>query len=242
MSKKNIVYKTGELEKYYSKNRVKWSQFYPSEKKIINLLNLKKNNVLDLGCACGGLGLVLKNKFKNKNYVGVEINKRSTDKAKILNKSSKIINCDLLNLSKFLNEKFKFVFALSVIDFNVKYKLMLKKAWSFVDKGGYLICTFRLTNSKSAFEKKKSFQYINFSGLRKGEKAPYIVFNPSDLIREIKKLNCSKITAYGYWGEPNKTAVTPFKKIFFGAFLLQKSKKKLKKMQIYLPKEIYKTK
>ena len=54
-----------------------------------------------------------------------------------------------------LNEKFKFVFALSVIDYNVKYRLMLKKAWSFVGKGGYLICTFRLTNSKSAFEKRQ---------------------------------------------------------------------------------------
>ena len=242
MVKRNIIYKTKELEKYYSKSRIKWQEFYNSERKVIGQLNLKNKKILDLGCACGGLGIALKKKFKKINYTGVEINKRSADRAKILNKSSKIINCDLLNLSKFLNEKFKFVFALSVIDFNVKYKLMLKKAWSFVNKGGYLICTFRLTNSKSAFEKKNSFQYINFSGLCKGEKAPYIVFNPSDLIREIKKLNCSKITAHGYWGEPNKTAVTPFKKIFFGAFLLKKSKKKLKKMQICLPKEIYKTK
>ena len=241
MIEKNIVYKTRELERYYSKNRVTWEDFYNSEKKIINLLNLKNKKILDLGCACGGLGVALKKKFKKINYTGVEINKRSADKAKLLNKESKIINCDLLNLRKFLNKKFKFVFAFSVIDWNVKYKLMLKKAWSFVDENGYLICTFRLTNSKSAFDKKKSFQYINFDGIRRGEKAPYIVFNLFDLIKEIKKLNCSKIKAHGYWRKPSKTAVTPFKKIFFGAFLLKKNKKK-KRMQIDLPKEIYKFK
>ena len=150
MIEKNIIYKTKELERYYSRNRIKWKEFYPSEKKIINLLNIKNKKILDLGCACGGLGVVLKKKFKKINYTGVEINKRSAIKAKLLNKSSKIINCDLLNLNKFLNKKFDFVFAFSVIDWNVKYKLMLKKAWSYVDKGGYLICTFRLTNFKSA--------------------------------------------------------------------------------------------
>ena len=239
MIEKNIIYKTKELEKYYSRNRIKWKEFYPSEKKIINLINIKNKKILDLGCACGGLGVVLKKKFKKINYTGVEINKRSAIKAKLLNKSSKIINCDLLNLNKFLNKKFDFVFAFSVIDWNVKYKLMLKKAWSYVDKGGYLICTFRLTNFKSALKKKNSFQYINFNGLHKGEKAPYIVFNSFELIKKIRELNCSKVVAHGYWGKPSKTAITPFKKIFFAAFLLKKNKKKKRKMQIHLPKEIY---
>ena len=97
MIEKNIIYKTKELERYYSRNRIKWKEFYPSEKKIINLLNMKNKKILDLGCACGGLGVVLKKKFKKINYTGVEINKRSAIKAKLLNKSSKIINCDVQN-------------------------------------------------------------------------------------------------------------------------------------------------
>ena len=88
MIEKNIIYKTKELERYYSRNRIKWKEFYPSEKKIINLLNMKNKKILDLGCACGGLGVVLKKKFKKINYTGVEINKRSAIKAKLLNKSS----------------------------------------------------------------------------------------------------------------------------------------------------------
>ena len=88
-------------------------------------------------------------------------------------------------------------------------------------------------------EVKNSFQYINFNGLHEGEKAPYIVFNSSELIKKIRELNCSKIVAHGYWGKPSKTAITPFKKIFFAAFLLKKNKNKKKKMQIRIPKEIY---
>ena len=62
---RNIKYKTDEIERFFSKNRIAWDQFYESEKVIISALKLsKKDQVLDIGCGCGGLGLALKNKFK----------------------------------------------------------------------------------------------------------------------------------------------------------------------------------
>ena len=75
--------------------------------------------------------------------------------------------------------------------------------------------------------------------MRSGEKAPYIVFNSGKLMKWLSKLNCSEITAFGYWGVPSNTAVTPYKKIFFAAFLLKKNKKKKRKLKLNLPKEIF---
>ncbi len=63
---KNIVYKEKDIKEYFSKDRVKWEQFYESEKKVIQktlhgLENiLEKVSVLDVGCACGGLGIALR--------------------------------------------------------------------------------------------------------------------------------------------------------------------------------------
>ena len=34
---KNIVYKEDDIKEYFSKDRIKWEQFYKSEKKVIQL-------------------------------------------------------------------------------------------------------------------------------------------------------------------------------------------------------------
>ena len=42
------------------------------------------SRILDVGCACGGLGLILNKKYHSNNYVGLEINKQAFDYAKNL--------------------------------------------------------------------------------------------------------------------------------------------------------------
>ena len=163
MKSLNKAYKSSEIVKYYASNRNKWSDFYKSERKIISQLRIKKNStILDIGSACGGLGAVLKKRFKVKNYTGVEINKQAFEYAKIINKKFKFINTDLLNYQK--NEKkyskFDFVFSLGCIDWNFETDRMLKKAWKHVKRKGFLIITLRLTDIPKF---KKSYQFINFS-------------------------------------------------------------------------------
>ena len=71
----NKAYKSSEILKYYANNRNKWSDFYKSERKVISQLRIKKNStILDIGSACGGLGAVLKKRFKVRNYT-VKINR-----------------------------------------------------------------------------------------------------------------------------------------------------------------------
>ena len=97
---------------------------------------------------------------------------------------------------------------------------MLIKAWKHVKKKGYLIVTLRLTNTSNF---KKSYQYINFSKKRGGEKAAYHVLSINDLFEKLFKLNISKMKYYGYWGKPNRSVVTDHKKIFFVALALEKN-------------------
>lgn len=221
----NKKYTTNEIEKFFSKNRIKWNQFYLSERKIIEQLNItKKTSILDVGCGCGGLGLALKERFENTNYTGVEINEQAAKTAVKINKEAKIYLGDILKLStsELNNLKYDIVFSLSCIDWNVEFEKSLNTIWQHVKPGGFLMATFRITDKQSINDINKSYQYINYENKNEGEIASYVVININDLLEFLYKLNPTIIKAYGYLGNPSSTAVTPFNEICFTALYLQK--------------------
>lgn len=139
--KKNIKYQTKNISEYFSQNRVKWNQFYKSEKIVIEGIGIKdSDHILDVGCGCGGLGLALKEKFGVHDYTGVEINELAAQTAVQLNPKAKILCGDFLDLSKslLLNKEFDIVFSLSCFDWNVQFDEMLNSSWNHVKPGGHL--------------------------------------------------------------------------------------------------------
>lgn len=220
--KKNIKYQTKNIADYFSEHRVKWNQFYESEKIVIEGIGIKDtDDILDIGCGCGGLGLALKEKFGVDQYTGVEINELAAETAIKLNPKAKILCGDFLELSKssILNKEFDMVFSLSCFDWNIQFDEMLYSSWNYVKPGGALIATFRLTHVDGCDDISKSYQYIDINS---GEFAAYVVINAKVLINKLKKLLPERITAYGYYGKPSTTAVTPFTELCFAAFAIQK--------------------
>ena len=218
---KNIVYKNDDIKDYFSKDRIKWDDFYDSEKKVIekvfknSINNLVKRKILDVGCACGGLGMAIREKYGLNNYTGIEINPQAADYAKKINPEFKIISGDFLEVSDLLpNEHYDFVFSLSCVDWQNNFFLMLKELFKKIKPGGYFIGSFRLSSEESINDISKSFQYINYNGEKKGEIAPYVVFNINDLLASLKKFNISDLYAYGYNGKPSITAVTDYKELY----------------------------
>jgi precorrin-6B methylase 2 len=241
---KNITYKTGEIVRYFAENRVRWEQFYDSEKLIIQGLGITSNNsILDIGCGCGGLGIVLKEKFGTTNYTGIEINELAAHKARTMNPSATVLCGDFLDFTKsYISEKvFDTVFSLSCFDWNIQFDEMLLAAWTHVAQGGSLIATFRIVATEGCGDMNKSYQYINYDGKLVGEKAAYIVLNAKELFDKLVALSPSSITAYGYFGAPSRTAVTPFKNICFTAVSITKwqgSKIGEPRLDLQLPNEI----
>ena len=220
---KNIVYKSSSLVEYFASNRIKWEQFYESERKLLGALQLNSDQqVLDIGCGCGGLGLVLKEKFGINNYTGVEINALSAKAGQEMNPDANIICGDILKLKVLNDNLYGLVFSLSCVDWNVQFLDMLVAAWEHVKPGGYLIATFRLTDTEGCNDINKSYQYINYNEKKEGELAAYVVLNANNLLQQLKAFNPSEINAYGYWGKPSVTAVTPYEKLCFSAFSIRK--------------------
>jgi SAM-dependent methyltransferase len=222
---RNISYQTDQLARYFVQNRVAWAHFYESERVIIGQLSLDRHRtVLDIGCGCGGLGLALRERFSVQDYTGVEINPQAAAAGRTMNRDARIICGDILELGKgeLRGREFDVVFSLSCVDWNVCFDEMLAAAWSFVVPGGHLVATFRLTDREGCNDLARSYQYINYDGICEGERASYVVINAQNLLRRLREFEPSEIRAYGYWGAPSKTAVTPYERLCFSAFSIRK--------------------
>jgi SAM-dependent methyltransferase len=240
----NIAYQTDQLASYFSRNRITWSQFYESERVIIGQLHLDpRHAVLDIGCGCGGLGLALRERYGVENYTGVEINALAAEAGRRMNPTARILCGDILELNRHeLRERhFDVVFSLSCVDWNVQFADMLAAAWSHVRPGGCLVATFRLTDAQGCNDMQRSYQYINYEGIAEGERACYVVLNAQELLQELSSLDPSAIDAYGYWGTPSKTAVTPYQRLCFAAFSIRKRSgdADLLSYRLKLPAEIH---
>lgn len=224
---KNIAYQTDQLALYFSQNRVTWPQFYESERTVITQLGLGEvDTVLDIGCGCGGLGLALRDRFGVEKYSGVEINSLAAEAAERMNPSARIYQGDFLDISQTILRATHFdaVFSLSCFDWNIQFDRMLAAAWKHVLPGGVLVATFRLVSKAGCDDMSQSYQYINFDGEMKGERAAYVVLNAKELMHKLLALRPSAITAFGYFGCPSSTAVTPYEKLCFSAFSIRKRK------------------
>jgi SAM-dependent methyltransferase len=222
---KNAVYATDQIARYFAKNRVRWAQFYESERVIISRLGINHtDSILDIGCGCGGLGLALDEQFGVHEYTGVEINSQAAEAARAMNAGARILCGDILDLrnGELHARRFDVVFSLSCVDWNMQFVEMLGAAWEFVRPRGYLVATFRLTDKEGCNDRQRSYQYINFAGIREGEIASYVVLNAGYLLQTLGRFSPAAIDAFGYWGAPSATAVTPYERLCFCAFAIRK--------------------
>lgn len=239
----NIQYTTKEIEEFYKEHRVRWEQFYHSERTIFEQLELQPNAaVLDLGCGCGGLGLALKERFGITNYVGVDINVQAAKTGKVLNPDGVFFGADILTLAEteVPSGNFDLVVSLSCVDWNVEFLPMLKKAFEYVKPGGYFVSSFRLTTGESLKTMDKSYQFINFDEKNEGEIAPYIVLNAKEILDELVDFSPEEIRTFGYWGAPSATAILPLEKICFAVFAVQKAESSVAQtsFRLYLPDDV----
>lgn len=221
----NLAYSTEELERYFSQNRVRWDQFYESERVVIeHTWPGGSPEILDIGCGCGGLGLALRERFGADRYTGIEIHAQAAASAAKLNSRARILSGDFLRLpvGSLAEASYDLVFSLSCIDWNLSFENMFAKAWAMVRPGGTFIASFRLATDDGINDIGKSYQYINYDGKLEGEIAPYVVLNAGDLMSRVTKLGVHRVFAYGYYGPPGKTAVTPYRELCFAAMAIGK--------------------
>ncbi len=221
----NLSYQNKDIAAYFASNRIRWDQFYPSERKVIAALApAAASRVLDIGCGCGGLGLALAEAFGVQDYTGVEINTAAVLAGRQLNPNARIYEGDVLHVGTSIlsKQQFDLVFSLSCVDWNVEFEPMFRTAWSKVAPGGSLVATFRLTDAVGCRDMARSYQFINYEGCKEGELAAYVVLNAAELMGLFLELDPAGIYVHGYFGPPSSTAVTPYERLCFVACSVRK--------------------
>lgn len=244
MQNKNIKYSSRQILEFYKAERDSWEGFYESERRIFEIIagNSKVlGDVLDVGCACGGLGAALCDKFTIRSYTGIDVNRDAVRWARGNRRLSVpfvFIEGDIVDQKS--DSGYDTVISLGCADWNVETEKIIKACWGRVRPGGYFVVSLRLTPEKGMNDIKKSYQYINFSGKEeKPEIANYVVLNRDRAIGMMESLRPFPeiIGAYGYWGKPSSMARTPFREIVFSVFYAKKGREKTKatKKEIDLP-------
>lgn len=247
--KNNIEYTSKQICEFYGNSRVKLSEFYASERWVFDRIAAEVGTmgaVLDVGCACGGLGMALSEKYDLRSYTGIDINRDAISWANSNIKpavQTEFIAGDVITLA--CDKQFDTVFSLSCADWNIESNKIIDTCWSMVKLGGYFIISLRLTDGQGINDITRSYQHINFSGNEANpEIANYVVFNFRDALQTMKSLlpGPELIGSYGYWGKPSSTAVTPFDKLVFAVFYLKKGMNNSVQQintEFNLPKEIF---
>jgi Methyltransferase domain len=236
VSKKNIAYSTNTISDFYASNRRSWRELYPSERHMFEAIAASGtdfSNVLDVGCAVGGLGEALMERFNTlASYTGVDVHREAIASAATLpsriSGEREFIAADICNCPQLAGRTFDIVTALGVADFNLDSDGILAKCWEHVRPGGRLVISLRLTLGEGICDVEQSYQYIWFDRELPpppdAERAPYTVFNIGSAIGWLSRQvpTPDLIQLYGYWGKPAPTAHTRYDRLVFSVIAMRK--------------------
>lgn len=233
----NIKYSTPHLAAYFAAHRRHWDEFYPSEHWVFERVGAAPGGfgrILDVGCAVGGLGRALEEKFPLASYLGIDINGEAIVMARDgdpLSAPARFECADIVDCVDAPDGAFDTVACLSVADWNVETNAIIDACWRRVAPGGRLIISLRLTDGAGTRDPAISYQPILPAGVATApvggdvENAPYVVLNGRETIALLAGLepSPSEILAYGYWGTPSATAVTPYDRLAFAVLSVARS-------------------
>lgn len=216
--KENKPFETSYFLDYYKNYRNNKEDLFDSEKYFFEKLNFHKKNILDVGCAKGGLYNMISTLESEFEYTGIDFSAKMIDAAKKLNQGANFLLKDAKK-TEFKNNSFDIVIALGVFVHEKDWGTLLKELYRITKK--QLFFDIRLTSYKTVNDLKKSY-VLDGSNI----KYPYVIVNKDDFYSKLKslKLSSKKINEYGYNGKPNEFVICgkEYKNIEIKTFLINK--------------------
>jgi len=216
------------IDNFFFNYRNKLEDFYPTEQYVLKRILSSYNSldILDLGCASGGLYSAIQEIKTNINYTGVDIDQESIKTAKLIHNDAQFFNSDFLNFLKTKN-RYDLITSFSCIDWdtgNKKYKFSptVNKIFENLKVDGTLIISLRVSKEKSYFNSEKSYQVLT-NGDQK-VKAYYSIISQNELLKSLRKLHIKKLTASAFYNKPSDTSITPEKELLFCVLGITKAK------------------
>jgi hypothetical protein len=207
-----------EVDKMFKIQRIKWAQYYDSERTVISTLALNsESTVLDIGNDPGGLGVALRERFGVKSYTAIVSNDVSISEVKAINPDASLIVSKSVDGPSATNGTYDLVAALQVDDAPDFLEKTIPAAFQRLKPGGSLVFGIRLTEKPTIQDKRISYQPV-LRGRGAIEREAYVVRNTHEVLEALRRLGAAHVYGYGYSGKPSSTADTPFKMVCFAVF------------------------
>jgi len=135
-------------EHLFSSENERVEYFSHGRDDIVSILPENCKNILDVGCGAGGLGRNIKSQRNDIRITGLELDSRSAAIASQF--YDQVIECDLnLDIPLVENDSFDCIILADVLEHLINPWLVLERLLSFLDEGGYVICS--LPNIRNIF-------------------------------------------------------------------------------------------
>jgi precorrin-6B methylase 2 len=204
-----------EVDKLFKVQRIKWAQFYDSERTVLSALQLNpQSRVLDIGADPGGLGIALRERFGVRSYTALVSDESQKNEVKAIYPEAVVMQDASQTLGQ---EAFDLVTALGIEDTPEFFGEIVPSAFQRLRAGGSMVFSLRLTELATVQDKAISYQNV-FVGRGANEQRAYVVRNTNEVVAALRRLGAARIYAYGYSGTPSSTAKTPFKSVCFSVF------------------------
>jgi SAM-dependent methyltransferase len=227
----NIHYASPGLPEFYSNHRSAWEDFYVSERTAFEASGLgPETSILDVGCACGGLGTALNERFGCTNYVGLEIHEGAAaiGALAVASFGGRVLSGDILEGSQILKfaglpQEYDLVVSLSALDWNADVRDNILQAWRHVAIGGALLMSLRLHPNSCHLDLEESRQSTTPHNGGGDEFAPYVIMSVPAAVEFATRMGAASVRVFGHWGAPSATAQTPVDRCIFALAILTKT-------------------
>lgn len=210
---------------FFEKNRLTKNDIYPSEwffldKKIVNGIN-----ILDIGCAKGGMANILSECVQDFSYVGVDINAHMIESAKKKYPQHLFYQINEDDYSILGDTQYDLVICLGILHLHESWRHTIKVAWQHTQ--GSLILDLRETYHASIENKALAYfkmDFTNTNSITPNYFLPYNIINSTESLRTIHEIcsDASKISYYGYTQAVSELAVSPIKKLMATVYCIER--------------------
>ncbi len=207
-----------EVDKLFRVQRLKWAQYYDSERTVISTLGLNpESTVLDVGGDPGGLGIALQERFGVRFYTAMVADEAARGEVAAINPRAEVVVAPRLPRSEKPERTYDLVVALQAEDQPDFLTELIPAAFRLVKPGGSLVFGLRLTEKATVQDKAVSHQPV-LCGKGRTESRAYVVQNTHEVLEALRNLGAARVYGYGYSGNPSSTAKTPFRMVCFTVF------------------------
>lgn len=204
-----------ELEEYFSIQRTRPEDLYPSEKFFLPWLARNCDTVLDAGCAVGGFSNIWKHYNTDIVYSGIDLSTRLISAAKRQYAENEFQVANPVEGLPFKDDQYCCVAALGWFHWEPRWKIAMSELWRVSKK--YMFFDVRMSVRPGAFK-----QSMEFAGAENSA-VDYIVISESDIVQSLQSLkNVKTILGFGYKGNSDSSVIGLNDEIYFATFVIEK--------------------